>query len=84
MEFQKYVPGLALNGLSVASYSDGTKIRLVVENEGEAVPGFRVLVFSGEAEYDLWIDTIADEEDWFYNKALCLSNLLDYMRDRIA
>ena len=74
--FEKYVFGISLNNLSVAKYSDGGKVKIAVEKDGEKVTNSNELVFENQAEYEYYIDSHCDEQDQIYNTANALDDLI--------
>lgn len=69
-----------LNSWGVDKYeSNDGKIKLVVThaNKGDTK---NTMTFDNENSYEQWIDSIVQEDDWYYNKARGLSSVLDAMQ----
>ena len=79
MKFEKYVFSTALNGWSVAKYTDGEKVRIVAEHSDHESAGEKT--FQSYDEYAEWVDGIVDSETQVYNRARAVDLLLDALTD---
>ena len=80
MKFEKYVFGTALNGWSIAKYTDGERIRIVAEHSDHDDDGERI--FNSEEDYENWIDNIVDSETAIYNQAQAVRLVLDALEGK--
>jgi hypothetical protein len=79
MKFEKYIFGTALNGWSIAKYTDGECVRIVAEHSDFEDAGERT--FESVDAYEAWIDEIVDDETANYNKAQAVNLVLKALRD---
>lgn len=79
MKFEKYVFGTALNGWSIAKYTEGDRVRIVAEHSDYGDAGERT--FDSAEDYEIWIDGIVDDELAIYNKAQAVNVVLEALRN---
>lgn len=79
MEFEKYIFGTALNGWSIAKYTDGEKVRIVAEHSDHEDAGERT--FDSADAYEAWVDGVVDDETAIYNKAQAVNLMLEALRN---
>lgn len=75
--FEKTLFNIYLNQLGVDKYSsDENKIKLIITHatNGDTES---VRYFENENSYELWLDSIVDDEDWTYNTARGLSCVIE-------
>lgn len=77
-QFQKFVGDLFLNRLGVAKYTsiDGDKIMLKLEKVGTNRV-LRTRYFDNQEEFELFLDTVTDEDDRYYNKARFVNDVIN-------
>ena len=79
MKFEKYIFGTMLNGWSIAKYTDGEMIRIVAEHSEHDDDGERN--FESENDYEIWIDSIVDDETAIYSPAEAVNRVLKALRN---
>lgn len=85
-KFKSYIFNTHLNGFALALYESDHEYKVVVEQNGEASPGYATICKQKQAWGDDGVtqymtdNFVQNEDDMHYNQARAVSNVLECLR----